>query len=247
MDITPSVLNHPIIGPTSAAGPSSKDADTPDEVEDDARLNALLAESSGDTSMTTAQTSPKDSLVILEGALLDARHVVQSLCEQAAAQHIKRQSVLALPEPKRSEALTLLAKMESRLKVQTTAANQAVEDVELKVKTLKATMKALRPVPLLTEVPYDASLPYHAAIKRIFDFRDIPTDHATGEINWARIGGLPSSNAPTLNLTLALKTATSETLMTAVVQVVQTFLEKFKKHYEDKVVELFPRLAWHYM
>ncbi|KAK3826437.1 MAG: hypothetical protein J3R72DRAFT_496719 [Linnemannia gamsii] len=88
-----------------------------------------------------------------------------------------------------------------------------------RVKTLKATRRALLPAPALTAVPYDPVLPFHAAIKRYFKITDIPTVPKTGEVHWVSIGGLADKDAPVFNLESSLKKASADTLVTFVVRV----------------------------
>ncbi|KAG0372656.1 hypothetical protein BGX24_012755 [Mortierella sp. AD032] len=80
-----------------------------------------------------------------------------------------------------------------------------------RVKTLKATRRALLPAPALTAVPNDPALPFHAAIKRYFRITDIPTDPKTGDVHWVSIGGLADKDAPVFNLESSLKKASADT------------------------------------
>ncbi|KAF8923700.1 hypothetical protein BGZ47_004558, partial [Haplosporangium gracile] len=178
---------------------------------------------------------------------IDAEKKVQRLCIQSANLVESRNKVDKWPEPKRTHALIVADKALLENSSDMAEAKKASEVALNRVKTLKATHKALLPAPLLTAVPYDASLPFHAAIKRYFKITDIPTDPKTGDVHWASIGGLADKGAPVLNLESSLKKATAETLITHVVRVVHSFLEQFEKYYKDKVGELFPYLAWHYM
>ncbi|KAG0248587.1 hypothetical protein BGZ95_007989, partial [Linnemannia exigua] len=189
----------------------------------------------------------EDSLTVLEKAYTAAEVRVENLCNQAVklpANHVKVEN---WPESQGTHALAITDNALLENSAELEEAKSAALIALNRVKTLKATRRALLPAPALTAVPYDPALPFHAAIKRYFKITDIPTDPKTGEVHWVSIGGLADKGAPVLNLECSLKKASADTLVTFVVRVVSAFLEQFEKYYKDKVGELFPYLAWHYM
>lgn len=210
-------------------------------------LEALFAEAEGGEAVTDADMAMEDTLAVLEKAYATAEKKVEDLCCQAAKLYLRCTLIEAWPEPRRSHGLKVARDALKENTVGLDQAKSAALAAENRVKTFKATKKALLPAPSHTAVPYDPALPFHAAIKRHFKITDIPTDPKTGEVHWESIGGLADKGAPTLNLTASLKKATTETLITVVVRAVHNFLELFEKYYKDKVGELFPYLAWHYM
>ncbi|KAF9080715.1 hypothetical protein BGX29_005098, partial [Mortierella sp. GBA35] len=195
--------------------------DTPLAEKSSARdeFEALLAEAEGGVTMTDAAVEAEDALAVLEKAYAAAEKKVEALCNQAAKLYTKRGVVDAWPEPNRTKGLIVADKALAENNAEMDLAKSAALAAETRVKTLKATRKALLPVPLLTAVPYDPALPFHAAIKRHFKITDIPTDPKTGEVHWASIGGLADKGAPTLNLTASLKKATADNLIHVVVRV----------------------------
>ncbi|KAF9898633.1 hypothetical protein EC991_010774, partial [Linnemannia zychae] len=210
-------------------------------------FDALLAASEEEMATNALIPDNEDSLTVLEKAYTAAEVRVENLCDQAARMLANRMKVESWPEPQRTHTLAAADKALLENSAELEEAKSAALIAQNRVKTLKATRKALLPAPALTAVPYDPALPFHAAIKRYFKITDIPTDPKTGEVHWVSIGGLADKGAPVLNLESSLKKASADTLVTFVVRVVNAFLEQFEKYYRDKVGELFPYLAWHYM
>ncbi|KAF9137298.1 hypothetical protein BGX30_010373 [Mortierella sp. GBA39] len=165
-------------------------------------LKALLAASEEEEVVTNATLlDNEDSLAVLEKVYTAAEVKVGTLCNHAAKLVSAREKVDNWREPKRTRVLTLADKSLLENSIGLEEAQSAAQAALNRVKSLKATHRALLPASSLSAVPYDAALPFHAAIKRYFKMIDIPTDPTTGEVHCASAVSLPlddisaSSNA----------------------------------------------------
>ncbi|KAF8937671.1 hypothetical protein BGZ47_008923 [Haplosporangium gracile] len=149
-----------------ASDPASVYIDTSLEEKGSARdeLDALLAAVEGDVIDNTVPMDVKDYLAVLEKAYIDAERKVQRLCIRSANLVESRNKVDKRPESKRTHALMVANKTLLENTADMAEAKSASQVALNRVKPLKATHKVLLPAPLLTAVPYGASLPFHTSL-----------------------------------------------------------------------------------